>query len=282
MITGTTDRLEERLERLDNDLDAVTPYETSLSVYDQASNSEGPMLQERDSTKQCLVICAQVSQHIASSQSAVFENISIPADTHATPVTTLIGLISARQATSEALKACASTMDRTASMLHQNLADLDSSISSEHSSSSAASSPAPHARKLLEADVATTKQTLKFMAEKAERAESPSINIYENLELSDDCHTVIVSNIGQLISARYISAGARSTQWIGQMSDESIQTLAKTLPPRKVATPAETQAEAGAPRPNFEGRYGVGTKLSSQAHGGRGASSRWGASAQED
>jgi hypothetical protein len=186
-------------------------------------------------------------------------------------VTTLIGLISARQATSEALKACESTMNRTANILQRNLDDLDSGLSSECSPSSVASSRPPSAQKLLEADVASTKQTLKFMAEKAERAESPSINIYENLELADDCHTVIVSNIGQLISARYISAGARSTQWMGQMSDESIQALTRTLPPRTVVTVADTQT--GATRPDFEGRYGVGTKLSSQEQKGKGGSS---------
>ena len=267
MIAETTGRLEERLERLD-DLDAVAASEISVSRSILASTSDGSILRERDSTKQCLVICSQVSQHIATVQSAVFENLRIPPDVDATPITTLIGLVSAHQATSDALKACERTMNRTEGLLQRNLDDLDSELSSERSSSSSASSRPSSERNDLEADIASTRQTLKLMAEKAERAESPSINIYENLELADDCHTVIVSNIGQLISARHISAGARSTQWMGQMSDESIQALAKSLPPRTAVTIAD--AQAGAVRPDFEGRYGVGTKLSSRDHKGKG------------
>jgi hypothetical protein len=228
------------------------------------------MLQERDSTKQCLDICSQVSMHITSVQPNVFENISIPEDSDQAPVTTLIGLISARRATNDALKACESTLSRTASRLQRHLKDVDSELQSLASESSIASSQVGSEQEVLEAEVESTKQALAYMAKKAEDANSSGINVYEHLKLADDCHTVIVSTIGQLISAKYISAGARSTQWMGQMSDESLQGLTRSLPQRNFSRGSEPHP--GAAHMEFEGRYGAGIKLNSQEPTGAGSS----------
>jgi hypothetical protein len=261
MIVGTTDQLEQRLERLDDNVDSLTPQRrTDLS---QDASDSRLMLQERASTKQCLEICAQVSMHIASVQSNVFESIRVPADSDQTPVTTLIGLISAHQATNDALKACESTMNRTSSRLERHLKDVNSELQSLASeSSSTAPSQVASEQEVLEAEVESTKQALAYMAKKAKDANSADINVYEHVKLDDDSHTVIVSTIGQLISARYITGGARSTAWLGQMSDESLQGLTKTLPQRTFSSSSNTQAGAG--RTEFEGRYGTGNKLSSQ------------------
>jgi hypothetical protein len=268
MIASTTDQLEERLERLDENVDSLPPQRRTYSSGEVASSE--PMLQERDSTKQCLDICAQVSMHIANVQPNVFENISTPADSDQAPITTLIGLISARQATRDALKACESTLSRTTSRLERHLKDVDSELQSLASDLSVAPSVEGSEQEVLEAEVESTKQALAYMAKKAEDANGRGINVYEHLKLADDCHTVIVSTIGQLISAKYVSAGARSTLWTGQMSDESLQGLTRSLPQRNFARDSENKP--GAVHMQFEGRYGAGIKLNSQDATGTGTS----------
>jgi uncharacterized phage infection (PIP) family protein YhgE len=215
-----------------------------------------------------------VTMHIARVQPNVFGNISIPEDSDQAPVTTLIGLIAARQATNDALKACENTLSRTTSRLERHLKDVDSELQSLGSESSIASSQVGSEQGVLEAEVESTKQALAYMAKKAEDANSGGINVYENLKLADDSHTVIVSTIGQLISAKHISAGARSTHWMGQMSNKSLQGLTQGLtrsfPQRNFTRGSETQP--GAVHMEFEGRYGAGVKLNSQDRTGAGSS----------
>jgi hypothetical protein len=273
MISGTTDQLEERRERLDETVDSSSPQGRSNSGGDV--NDTEPMLQELESTKQCLNICAQVSLHIASVQPNVFENMSTAADSDQAPITTLIGLISARDATNDALKACESTLSRTTSRLERHLRDVDSEIQSLASGSSIPLSQAGSEQEVLKAELESTKKALAYMAKKAEDANGPGINVYEHLKLADDSHTVIVSTIGQLISTKNFSAGSRSTAWMGQMSDESLQSLTRNLPPRNLTRDSDRDSDTqpGAVHMEFEGRYGAGNKLNTQENTGAGSSS---------
>jgi hypothetical protein len=266
MIAGTSDKLEENLERLDESLESSLLPRRSASSGDPADS--GPLLQERDSTKQCLDICAQVSKHIAGVQPNVFENIAVPADSDQTPVTTLIGLISARQATNDALMVCESTLSKTSSILERHLEEVDSELQSRASESSIASSEVDSGHGVLEEEVESTKHALAYMAKVAEDAKG--INVYEHFKLKEEANTMIVSTIGQLISAKYVSAGVRATTLLGQVSDETVQSVTKSLPQRNLTTVSANQ-QRGMPR-EFEGRYGAGIKLSSQEPTGTGSS----------
>ncbi|KAA8646025.1 uncharacterized protein ATNIH1004_007447 [Aspergillus tanneri] len=53
-------------------------------------------------------------------------------------------------------------------------------------------------------------------------------NVFEDVTSSDDSHQLVVSTIGDLISARHIITGARSMQWLGQMSDDTLQQLSRS------------------------------------------------------
>ncbi|KAH7370316.1 hypothetical protein BKA65DRAFT_488159 [Rhexocercosporidium sp. MPI-PUGE-AT-0058] len=54
---------------------------------------------------------------------------------------------------------------------------------------------------------------------------------------------VLVSTIGDLISARRVTAGVRSRQWLGQMSDETLQQLSHSHGSVAATRPEESQAE---------------------------------------
>ncbi|ENH98753.1 hypothetical protein COCC4DRAFT_154992 [Bipolaris maydis ATCC 48331] len=49
--------------------------------------------------------------------------------------------------------------------------------------------------------------------------------MFDEVSLREDSHQVIVSTVGDLINARRVSASARSTQLLGQMSDATLQTI---------------------------------------------------------
>ena len=51
--------------------------------------------------------------------------------------------------------------------------------------------------------------------------------IFEDVNTADDAHLVIVSTAtnGNLITAKNITTRARTSKWLGRMSDESLQAL---------------------------------------------------------
>jgi hypothetical protein len=79
----------------------------------------------------------------------------------------------------------------------------------------------------LQEEIDSIKQSLSICIEASQKAHNNRTNIFEDVAMADDGHQVIVSTFGDLISARRITAGARSIQWFGQMSDESLQQLSQ-------------------------------------------------------
>lgn len=66
-------------------------------------------------------------------------------------------------------------------------------------------------------------QTLSGQTDRAQRF------VFEDLKTSEDAHVVIVSTSadGYPITAKKITTEARASKWLGQMSDQSLQTLSQ-------------------------------------------------------
>ncbi|RMZ91198.1 hypothetical protein DV736_g1556, partial [Chaetothyriales sp. CBS 134916] len=103
----------------------------------------------------------------------------------------------------------------------------------------------------------TVKQCLNICGEATEQVSAEHVNVFEDVRAADDGHQLILSTIGDLISAKRVTLGARSTQWLGQMSDSSLQQLSKD---RGVMASSEVDVEKGR---HFENRHGVGRTANS-------------------
>ena len=93
----------------------------------------------------------------------------------------------------------------------------------------------------MSANNAAQQQRMQRMGNDAEQVISRQTNeaqrfIFEDLNTAEDAHLVIVSTAtpGNPITARNITTGNRTSKWLGQMSDESLQTLSQN----KVAIPS--------------------------------------------
>ena len=75
--------------------------------------------------------------------------------------------------------------------------------------------------------------------------------------MADDGHQVIVSTVGDLISAKRVTAGARSVQLMGQISDDSLRHFSQSI--GCGAAEEEKKSDRGSA---FKERYGEGWKLS--------------------
>jgi hypothetical protein len=261
LISNTKSDLEDRLEAIDSRLISISSQgkiAVDIDITDRKRIQE-----ERDSTKQCIKICSEVSGHIDRVRPDVFRDITSATGVTSYSVTTLDELISARSATADALTKCKSTLSNTTAHLEQHLHTMDSHLQVLHAENEG--STAKEMAENMKDEYDSAKHSLEFCTQASVRATESRINSFEDVSLEEDGHQAIISTFGDLISAKRVSAGPRSTQWMGQMSDESFQQLTKTLGRLSAEKQADTQA--GATRP-FENRFGAGFPLNARKPSG--------------
>jgi hypothetical protein len=72
---------------------------------------------------------------------------------------------------------------------------------------------------------------------------------------------LIVSTLGDLISAMRVSAGIRATQWLGQLSDVTLQQISRDRGDIAMDKSPEPQSEV---LEKFEDQYGSGHRLNAR------------------
>lgn len=255
MIANTTSDLEEHLQKIDNKLQSLSLQ--GLRISDEVTAERQQMQEERDSTQQCL---AKVSTYIDQLQ-PIFENTSTPSATYQGLITTLGGLTPARVVTADAFKACKDRLAITTTELEKHLQNVNNRLQHLSSQLPKASDEQAAEKEKIEEEMDSIKQCLAICAETSSQADKNRTNVFEDISMADDGYQVFVSTIGDLISARRITAGARSIQLLGQMSDDSLQQLSRDLGHTAIEKAAEPQTGKGT---QFEDRYGAGVKLVSK------------------
>jgi hypothetical protein len=81
-------------------------------------------------------------------------------------------------------------------------------------------------------------------------------NTFTNISAGDDSRLLIVSTTGVIIQATDITTGQRTTHGMGQMSDESIQTLIR----HDVSSTSEEPQEKEMPHSSWK-QYGNGRNI---------------------
>lgn len=258
MIKDAKSDLEERLQNIDSQLRA-------LVQSSQGEAEEQVTRKERESIQQCLDICTGVSAHIEEVQSSTFRDIFTPASEHHDHVATA-SAASARLVTEGALRNCKDTLTTASSELRYYLEDARRRLGGL----SQPGSTDPAEQRKMQDEIDIIKESLALCTEASEKAAPSRISTYNRVSLGEDSHQLVVSTFGDLINARDVSAGARSTQWIGQISDGSLQQLSrdrhrvisKTMVEQAAEEKAEEKAEERAEdAPKFEHRYGQGRPL---------------------
>lgn len=102
--------------------------------------------------------------------------------------------------------------------------------------------------------------------------------MYEDVDVGDDSDQVLIDTLGDLIAAKRVKAGARSTQIVGRMSDDAFihastayttRHIQREDSPKKVDRERgsrEREAEDKGSYPNsstsrWGGQYGTGRKI---------------------
>jgi hypothetical protein len=263
MITNTTTDLEDHLQEIDNRLQTLQ----GARVSDEEAAEREQIVEERDSTKQCLAICAQVSKHLDQLRPNAFEDVSAVQDSHQKIVATLRGLTPAKRVTTNFFKECKEMLTHTISELEENLRKIDNKLQNHSLQGAGMSDEVAAERERVQEESESIKQCLSICAQASEQAAEARINIFEDVSSAQEANQVVVATLGDLISARRVNAGVRATQLLGQMSDASLQQLSRdrVMADRTATEKAmEQQSEIVA---KFQEQYGTGHKLSWAAIG---------------
>ena len=251
LITNTACDLEEHLQQLDNKLSSLQSYKPS----DEDMTELEQIQEERESILQCLSICDQVSNHMNKVGPHSFEDVLADDDTDQTIVATIGNRIWATRVTSKALNHCQEWLNNTSAELNAHLREADSRFKHIQSQRAGPSSGNASDRAKMREEKDSIEQCLAVCAQATEKADQVRTNIFEDVSAADDAQQVITS-LGDLITARRVTVGNRSTQWLGQMSDPTLQQLS-----RDRASSAVRDAMEPGTVEEFEGRYGAGRNL---------------------
>lgn len=241
--------LEEYLQRVDTKLQKLL-----LRDVDHEANVEQRSLQnEKDCIQKCLDICNEVSSHIDSVRPQVLQSSStFQGDTEVFVSTSR----AVTKQTDQALVRCKDDLNITLFELKKSLEEVDrrqQALSQPHDTFHDQDTE----QKKLQEEIESIKKSLEICTEASKQVLSDRTNVFEDVSMADDGHQVLVSTFGDLISAKKISAGARSRQWLGQMSDESLQQLSR------VRDEADSKPKVGREQPSqFEVIHGQGRSLS--------------------
>ncbi|KAF4620150.1 hypothetical protein G7Y89_g14671 [Cudoniella acicularis] len=224
LITNTTSDLEEHLEEINNKLQTISLQSAGISNEDAAEREQ--ILEERDSTQQCLDICTHVLTQIDKVQPNAFINISAP---YQAPVTTLSSLTSAQLVTSNTFKACRERFTDTTTQLERQLQDINNRLQKFSSQPLNMSTEQAAEQERMKEQRDCIKQSLDICNQASRQANQERTNVFEDISMADNGNQVLVSTVGDLITARRVTVGSGSLQLFGQMNDDSLQQLSRDL-----------------------------------------------------
>ncbi|KAH8426376.1 uncharacterized protein LDX57_004114 [Aspergillus melleus] len=271
MIDEATSDLQDHLHEI---------YE-NLQLLNEAS--EGPLSsdldsrvieEEKQSTEQCLDICAQASEYIESLQAGMLhDSVStrdLPAESaHKENVEPQ----HAKKVTAAMFHDFQLKLNANSNSLESRLAELRSRLAEAQKRQKISKDEATRLETMQE-EKDSVEQCLNICADASDLAGSARINSFEDVNSADDSRQLIVSTIGDLISAKRIVTGNRSEQWLGQMSDDTIRHLSQT--PRTVVGNLGESKEGTSQEKNteFHNRWGAGYPLKTKSEEGHASFSR--------
>lgn len=180
-------------------------------------------------------------------------------------VSVLGNSFSARRVTGTTIQECKERIENTNYELENHLRTINDRLASLTVANSKTDKGAEEKRIQEEKD--SIEQCLGICAEAAGQADHARTNVVEDISSGHESYQVVVATLGDLIAARRLITGDKSTQWVGQMSDSTLQQLSRDrgYRPAREATQEECQKPVfvqSETAKGFKHRHGTGYKLS--------------------
>jgi hypothetical protein len=255
MISHAVSDIHEHLHEIDERTKDLHISEKSGPSKQMTAINE--MKEEKESLQHCLDICSKVSNFIKDIENSMQPNSPVDGKE-------ALGLQGATP------RACSQTKTRgiltefqgrianNASELKSRLRELDDKISIlTQGKPDDQDKSLKHIRDAWD-ERASLVQCLGICADASKMADTARTNELEDIVSADNSRQIIVSTIGDLVSARHIVTGSGSLQCVGQMSDETIQHL--SWKGNQVESNKPNSEESNY-QSDFDSRYGAGYQI---------------------
>lgn len=249
MIEEATSDLQDHLQLIDERMKSLTQNTASMPSLGPLEVEE--IIEEKKSIQQCLAICTQVSQLIETYQTRrMVHQASIES------VPPQFSTFNAETATNDLLMGFKNKLSSNVNDLQVRLQELEARLRKFSKESNDQQDLSLLQAMKEERD--SIARCLEICTDASDLTGTVRTNVYEDVTSADNSHQLVVSTIGDLISARHIINGSNSIQWLGQMSDDTIQKLSgdhkRIVPGNQTST---SQGQKGV----FNDLYGAGYQL---------------------
>jgi hypothetical protein len=207
MIRDTTNDLQEHLHQLDEKVRRLASGDTIVPAND--NNEWQAMLEEKDSTQQGLLICAQLAARIEELEPTVKENLQYWQRD------------SARKHVKEGLGSTKGSIQALVSRLQNHEESINRQMEAIRSVP-ASQSTATQLSQLKETSE-SVRQCIKLVSDADDLMGIERRNVFEDITMADDTYDFSVSTVGDLVTARRINLKGKSRHVGGQISDDSYQ-----------------------------------------------------------
>ncbi|GLA18167.1 hypothetical protein AnigIFM62618_005322 [Aspergillus niger] len=255
MIEEATSDLQEHLQNIEERLQSLDQHGDPVQRSDTFHLQD--IREEKESTEQCLTICTHVAQVIAHFQQQLpqfhskGENISIQFGSGNDDISS-----QSQNLTSAMLTDFGARVSSNSEALQARLMELTNRL--RQISEQGIMYKDPTNLNLIKEERKSIIQYLNVCSEASDLAHRARTNIFKDVTSSDESHQLVVSTIGDLISAKHIITGSKSAQWLGQMSDTSLQQLPRDF---RGQVGIGEEPPARAEKNEFNTRYGSGQLL---------------------
>lgn len=220
-IEDTMSDLTERLRTVDEQLHLLLEQKTASTNDSEVEQYN--LRSEQESIQQCMSICTNVSAHIDSVRPGIVTTTSTY-DDRLKIATMDAAMLSVQKDTEQVLGRCKDNLSGLLSQLQNRLEDI---AQRQHTlfPQRTAYETCDTDEQSIQEEIESIKQSLKICEEASQEAQPNRTNVFEDISMADDGQQILISTFGDLICARKITAGSRSLQWFGQMSDETLQQM---------------------------------------------------------
>lgn len=220
MIRNTKRDLEDHLEEVNARLQALTPPSNDRLVLEQTDVER--FKNERDSTEQCLDICADVLAHINELR---FQPISVMQFNSGVPSgLSPRDLTHAHAMTLLTLKECTDRLSDTLARLRAHEESTQSRLSSGTFIEEPRSMPGNEAQRLAR-EHDSVRQCLTVCSEADERASSGKVHVLDDIIIGENGEQMLISTLGDLYDARRVRLGDGAVQIVASTSEPAMQEL---------------------------------------------------------
>lgn len=249
LIKTATDDLEARLESIDEKLETIFARTATESETTELRRIK----EERLSTQKCLLICAQLSEHINQVQPILGQGGGNPS--------TDPGILP-KQIANDGIQECRISLDKAAARLERHMQDIMDKLVAKQRTVMNQDEVAELNRLREEW---TTARQCRDICSKADQNLKENITVIDNHATGDETVQFLVSTSQKTIHGKNRGYGFRIRQVGGHLSDESVQQMSRDIS-RISMTAYEAERPRSASEELVEKRtswqnYGSGRKL---------------------